>query len=277
MDDFTGRGDLSEMLEFAERLAREVGRQARRAALDPADATMKAHAADWVTPIDVESEARIRHAITSRYPYHAIIGEELSPHGDADASPLVWHIDPIDGTTNFVFGLGNVSVSIGAVDDVGPAIGAVHDIYRDETVSAARGLGVRVNGELARIPTHTATLAGQVLLTEWSGGYHRWAGFDQFLDWTTSSQVTVRIIGSCALALAHAGLGRAAATILPARHNSWDLAAGIVIASEGRYRLMGVDGDTRGLPSTGLLVAAPAVADEMWAAWRRSVADSAGR
>ena len=189
-------------------------------------------------------------------------------------APLFWHVDPIDGTTNFVFGLGTVSVSIGAVDKFGPVIGVVHDLYRDETVSAARGLGVRVNGGAALVPALATTVAGHVVLTEWSGGFHRWPGFDQFLDWTVRSQGTVRIIGSCALALAHAGLGRAAVTILPARHNSWDLAAGLVIAKEGGYRLMGVDGDTDGLPSTGLLVAAPAVAVDAWKAWRQGVADS---
>lgn len=80
---------------------------------------------------------------------------------------------------------------------------------------------------------------------------HAWLGMEDFMNWVSSELGTVRIIGSCALSLAHAGLGRAAATILPGRYNSWDVAAGIIIATEGGCRLFDANGSTIGLPANG--------------------------
>lgn len=260
--------ELADLLVFAESLARRAGHRVKTAALDPSDATTKANPADWVTPVDEEVEDLIRDAITSRYPTHAIIGEERPPTGDPSRAPITWHIDPIDGTTNFVYGLGNVSISIGALDADGFALGVVHDVYRNQTIGAARGHGVRVDGVSVNAAADVTSVAGQIILTEWSGGFRPWAGMDNFVQWASDHKATLRIIGSCALALAHAGLGRAAATILPGRRNSWDVVAGIVIAREGGCQLFDSRGPTDDLPPDGLLVVNRSIADDVWNAWR---------
>ena len=55
---------------------------------------------------------------------------------------MTWVIDPIDGTTNFVYGYPATAVSVAAVDDDNASIaGAVVDIGRREVFSAARGGG----------------------------------------------------------------------------------------------------------------------------------------
>jgi len=262
------------MQRFAENLARRVGTHIRGAAVSRTDAVTKAGAADWLTPLDGESEDHIRAAITDRYPDHGIIGEERDPQGDVERAPIVWHIDPIDGTTNFLYGLGNVSVSIAALDQHGPVVGVVHDVYRDQTISAARGDGLSVDGVRVAASEGVSTVTGEVVLTEWDGGFDVWDGMEDFLRWLASRHGVGRIIGSCALALAHAGLGRAAATILPGRYSSWDVAAGALIAMEGGCVLFDADGPAEGLPSDGLLVAHPQVADDVWTAWRRSVGSS---
>ncbi|MGO1768703.1 MAG: inositol monophosphatase family protein [Microbacterium sp.] len=263
-----GGAELGELLVFAEGLARRAGRLVRDASLDREDAETKANVADWVTPVDGRSEDLVRAGIAERYPAHAIIGEERAPEGDTEHARIVWHIDPIDGTTNYVYGIGNVSVSLAALDARGEAVvGVVHDVYRDQTIGAARGHGVRIDGRRASAPVEPVSVAGAVVLTEWSGGFELWEGMEEFLRWAASQKATVRIIGSCALALAHAGLGRAAATILPGRHSSWDLAAGVAIATEGGLRLCDVAGETTGVPAQGLLVAPPALVGGIRAAW----------
>ncbi|MGV9798550.1 inositol monophosphatase family protein [Mycobacterium sp. NPDC003449] len=260
-------GNLAELLSFAEELARRAGRQVLDAALDRSEAVTKSGAADWLTPVDENVEDLVRSAISDRYPTHGIVGEE---RGAVEGTDVVWHIDPIDGTTNFLYGLGNVSVSIAAFDTDGPAVGVVHDVYREQTIGAARGSGVRLNRVPIPVPDAIESVTGQVILTEWSEGYRAWAGMEPFLQWVSGEQATVRIIGSCALSLAHAGLGRAAATILPGRYNSWDVAAGVVIATEGGCQLFDACGPTLGLPQNGLLVAGTAVAQTVWEAWRLS-------
>lgn len=260
--------EVVKLLVFAEDLARRAGQHIRGAAFDRATAVTKSNSADWLTPIDGQAEDLIREAISQRYPAHAIVGEERPSQGDIDEASIIWYVDPIDGTTNFLYGLGNVSVSIAARDAEGLLIGVVHDVYRDQTIGAARGAGVRIDGSPAGAMPPPESVTGQVVLTEWSGGYHAWPGMEHFLNWVGTELGTVRIIGSCALSLAHAGLGRVAATILPGRYNSWDVAAGIVIATEGGCRLLDATGPVDGLPANGLLVAGKGVADAVWEAWR---------
>ncbi|WP_433287040.1 inositol monophosphatase family protein [Pseudonocardia sp. CA-142604] len=95
------------------------------------------------------------------------------------------------------------------------------------------------------------------------------------MRWVSEERGTVRIIGTWPLPLAHAGLGRAAATVLPGRYNSWDVAAGVVIATEGGCQLFDAQGPTTELPADGLPVAGRKVADAVWHAWRRSIQQSA--
>ncbi|WP_187292861.1 inositol monophosphatase family protein [Beutenbergia cavernae] len=273
--DLADLADLADLLRFAEDLARRAGRQVRDAALDRSDAVTKSSASDWLTPVDGATEDLIRAELTAAYPDHAIVGEERPTRGDTAEAQIVWHVDPIDGTTNYLYGLGNVSVSIGAIDADGPAVGVVHDVYRDQTIGAARGLGVRVDGSPAvGADDGVTSLAGRVLLTEWSG-HQTWPGMDETLGWVRDQQGTVRILGSCALSLAHAGLGRSAATLIAGRYHSWDVAAGVLIATEGGLELYDTHGPADGLPPHGLLVAPPGVVADVWTTWRRA-AERAG-
>lgn len=259
----------SELRELAENLARSAGRQVRDSSVLRSEARTKTSAADWVTPVDAAIEDQIREEILTRFPAHAVIGEERASVGDAQTAEVVWHVDPIDGTTNFLYGLGNVSVSIAALGRDDTAVGVVHDVYRDQTISAVRGSGVQLDG-VPVAPELIESLTGAVLLTEWSG-HDAWPGMEQTLGWVHEQACTVRIIGSCALALAYAGLGRAAATLLPGRYNSWDVAAGLVIAAEGGLSIYGPHGPSSSrMPPDGVLAAGPAVAEDLWSVWQRS-------
>ena len=73
-----------------------------------------------------------------------MLGEEGSEHGGT--SGLTWIIDPIDGTTNFVYGFGTWAVSIGVADGAGALAGAVYDPLRDEMFTAVRGAGSFLDG-----------------------------------------------------------------------------------------------------------------------------------
>ncbi|NHU44304.1 inositol monophosphatase family protein [Rhodococcus sp. A14] len=157
-----------------------------------------------------------------------------------------------------------------AFDVIGLAVGVVHDVYREQTIGAARGMGVRLNSVPVAAEPGTGSMAGQVVLTEWSSGFRAWPGMEKFMEWVSGEHGTIRIIGSCALSLAHAGLGRAAATILPGKYNSWDVAAGVIIATEGGCQLFDTFGPAGDLPEHGLLVATTDVADAVWDAWSRS-------
>src|SRR5271170_8502957 len=64
---------------------------------------------DFVTDVDRKAEAEIIETVRRSHPDHAFLGEESGASGSGDT---VWIIDPLDGTTNFLHGFPQFSVSI---------------------------------------------------------------------------------------------------------------------------------------------------------------------
>src|SRR5438067_11590326 len=109
----------------------------------------KTHAAatdEAVTDADRASQRYIVAGLRPRYPDDGIVGEE-SETGESitfecnNSNGRNWVIDPIDGTNNFISGLGNFGVCIALIEQGFPVLGVVYDVTRDVMYSAARGLG----------------------------------------------------------------------------------------------------------------------------------------
>jgi len=117
-----------------------------------------------VTIADREAEQKLRQLITTRWPAHALIGEEFgaSP-GDETGDDYTWIIDPIDGTKSFVSGVPLYSVLLALVRDNEPLLGVIHFPGLNETVYAARGHGCYWNGRRSRVSS-VSTLADAVML-----------------------------------------------------------------------------------------------------------------
>lgn len=97
-----------------------------------------------VTDVDRDTERFIAAELARAYPDFGFLGEEYGRHGDRNA-PL-WACDPIDGTTNFVFGLPHWGVSVGLVHQGVPLLGALYLPCLDELFWAVRGQGAFCNG-----------------------------------------------------------------------------------------------------------------------------------
>jgi len=104
-------------------------------------AATKSSPTDVVTEMDRRSEELIRARILAVRPADAILGEEGGQTGSTDGAPVRWVIDPLDGTVNYLYGLPDWAVSIGA--EVGGQIvaGAVYVPLRGELFSAFTGGG----------------------------------------------------------------------------------------------------------------------------------------
>lgn len=102
-----------------------------------------------VTNIDRAIEELIRREVLERFPGDAFYGEESG--GDTHASERLWIVDPIDGTTNMVFGLPIWGVSIGLAVRGEPALGAFHMPKVGETFWFEAGQGAYRNGERLRV------------------------------------------------------------------------------------------------------------------------------
>ncbi|HSU41367.1 MAG TPA: inositol monophosphatase family protein [Polyangiaceae bacterium] len=102
-----------------------------------------------VTAADRGAEERLRQRIESAFPTHGIVGEELGVKEGSE--PARWILDPIDGTFSFICGVPLYAVLIGFEWEGEAVAGVIHLPALGDTIYAARGLGCRWNGRLARV------------------------------------------------------------------------------------------------------------------------------
>lgn len=146
---------------FAFRSRRQLGPGVRAA-----HAT-KSSAVDPVTEFDRLAEAMVVDRLRRERPDDSIVGEEGANH--TGTSAYEWHIDPIDGTVNFVYDLPGWCTSIAVLRDGHPVAGAVYAPVVDELYSAALGGGTTINGVAVNVSGST-DLATSLAATGFS--YH---------------------------------------------------------------------------------------------------------
>jgi myo-inositol-1(or 4)-monophosphatase len=258
-------GELTEALELATGLARQAVTRIREQR--PQRVSAKLGAADLVTEVDVAVERMVTQAVLQRFPDHRVEGEELGWSRGGSGVPT-WHVDPIDGTTNYASGLPWCSFSLALADERGGVVGVVAEPYRGEIFTAVRGRGARRNGSVIRCAA-ADSLSGTVVVTEWNG-HLPWPGMFEMISALSLRSCTVRVMGSSALSLASVAAGRAAGAVLGSYHDVDDL-AGLLIATEAGASVRGRGGGGRP-DSGGVLVAAPGVAAELALCWGGPVA-----
>jgi myo-inositol-1(or 4)-monophosphatase len=142
------------MLRKATDAARQAGEAIRHYSnkVHKLDVQNKDHN-DFVSEVDKQAEYIIVRALQRAYPDHSFLGEESGKTGSN--SDYEWVIDPLDGTTNFLYGIPQYSVSIALKHKGRLAVGVVYDPLRDETFGAARGEGATLNGRRIRVSERT--------------------------------------------------------------------------------------------------------------------------
>ena len=200
-----------------------------RSRLGAARATdTKSSPTDIVTETDLETERLIRSELARRSPGSSIIGEEYGDrHGRSDVG---WIVDPIDGTINFLYDLPVVSVSIAATQHGVVVAGAVTDVLRNETFSAARDGGARCEGASIAV-SGALDLATSLVGTGFSYDAERRAEEGAVVGRVLPRARDVRCFGSSALHLCWVGCGRLDA-YYQRGPKIYDYAAGALIAAE---------------------------------------------
>ncbi len=101
---------------------------------------------DLVTEVDKKIETQIRKTLHKKFPTHKIIGEEFSKD-EVGKNDLVWILDPIDGTTNYIQGIPFCCISIALWDNQGPLAAVLYNPVLNQMFSAARGQGAKLNSK----------------------------------------------------------------------------------------------------------------------------------
>jgi histidinol-phosphatase len=131
-----------------------------------------------VTLADKASEELIRRRIESRFPGHAILGEEFGGVVDETATHR-WFIDPIDGTKSFLRGVPLYAVLIGLEIEGRVEVGAAYFPALDEMLAAATGLGCWWNGRRARVSSVPRLEEAWVTFTD-PGSFDKYGRAGQF-------------------------------------------------------------------------------------------------
>jgi myo-inositol-1(or 4)-monophosphatase len=217
--------------DLACRLAREAGGLAltgRRSSSTALPGDTKSSNTDLVTEFDRAAEAHIVDELRRARPDDAIVGEEGTD--DTGTSGYAWFIDPIDGTTNFVYDQPAWACSIAVSHHGEMIVGVVFAPVLDELFVATLGEGASRNGE-------PITVSGEddlaLALVGTGFNYQRAARADQaaIIASLISDVRDIRRLGSAAFDLCMVACGRL--DVYYERHlNAWDAAAGELIARE---------------------------------------------
>ena len=210
---------------------------------------------DYVSEVDRASEAVLAEAIATRHPDATLLAEEGSP--DAQASRgLVFVVDPLDGTTNFLHGVPWYAVSIAALVDGIVVAGAVINVVTGDLCTATLGGGARLAGEPIRV-SDTTDPARALIATGFP--FSRDDEIDRYVPMLPAimrATAGMRRAGAAALDLADVACGRYDA-FFELRLSPWDLAAGALLVREAGGIVTTLDGAPCPVAQTSILAGNP--------------------
>jgi myo-inositol-1(or 4)-monophosphatase len=216
--------------DFAKQWVMEAGNNIRASFEMKLDIQYKSNPNDLVTNIDREVEQFFVKKIREQFPDHKILGEEGFGDKLDHLEGIVWMLDPIDGTMNFVHQQRDFAISVGIYEDGVGKIGIVYDVVRDELYHAVKGMGAYMNKKelspLGPVNVHEAMLG---INPTWLMENRR---IDHNLLKPLAKDVRgLRSFGSAALEISFVAAGRMDAYIA-LRLSPWDFGGGAVIIEE---------------------------------------------
>ncbi len=263
--------DLADLRDLAVDAAQAAGALLReRLTWRRAAVRTKTSGTDMVSEMDHASEALIVQRLLGARPGDGVLAEEGRDR-DGD-SGVRWVVDPLDGTTNYLYGHAAYGVSIAAEVDGEVQVGVVADPSLDEVFTATKGGGAFLNGQPV---AHSGKedLATALVGTGFSYVPENRRRQAEALVHVLPRVRDIRRAGAASLDLCWVACGRLDAyyevTLQP-----WDVAAGVLIASEVGAFVSGVDG---GPPSAeSVLAAAPGIGPDLLSLLRQARAEPPG-
>ena len=250
-------GELGRLLDVA-RSAADAGAEVATAWRRRAHALQvreKAASDDLVSQADTETETAVREVLARQRPHDAVLGEESGAR--VGSSGVNWLVDPIDGTTNYLYGRSDWAVSVAATDADGRLlVGMVVEPALGRCTWASAGAGTWADGR--RVPPLSQTDLGRALIELNLGLPSQKPHAGRVVDALVFRVRDVRRGGSAATALAQVATGRCDAAWLPGLQ-PWDCGAGVLLVLEAGGTVGDLRGPTAGrVPASGDVLAAPA-------------------
>jgi len=253
------------MLNTAVKAARKAGAIINRASLDLDQLTVRSKQdRDYVSEVDQMAERAIIETLLDAYPKHAILAEEsgATPSAQGGSDDYTWIIDPLDGTTNFLHGLQQYSVSIALKHKGQITQAVVYDPSRNELFTATRGSGAFFNDRRLRVTKRTRLeecLIGTGFPFRDFSFVEAYTNMFRDMMRATSG---LRRPGSAALDLAYVACGRYDG-FWEMHLKPWDLAAGSLLVQEAGGLVGNFVGNEGFLDSGNIVAANPKIFSQM--------------
>src|SRR6266550_3667888 len=250
--------DVQELLDVSLEAAREGAAVIRHATAEREKLVWETKGrSDFVSEVDKASEKAIASVVRRRLPEATILGEELSPNVIATKG-IVVIADPLDGTTNFLHGYPEYSVSIAIARNGVLCAGTVLNVARDEEFTATQGGGAFLNGKRVRVsnlrePSRALIGTGFPFksiekLPEYLGQF----------SLVMRGTAGIRRAGSAALDVSNVACGRFDA-FLELVLAPWDVAAGVLMVREAGGIVTDLAGNQAELTAGSFVAGNPAM------------------
>lgn len=191
---------------------------------------------DLVTNVDKLVERRINSLIEERYPSAKIVSEEYNAHSLESMAGLVFFVDPIDGTMNFVQQYDHFAVMVGVYRDGDPFAGIIHDVTNSVSYYGSKNTGIFKNGvEMPPVPDRDIS-EGLVSVSSYFVLEDRFS-----VQSLIKRSLGLRILGSAGIEFTEIFDQKQIAYI--SHLQPWDLAAGRFIAEKLGLRVTTIDGE----------------------------------
>ena len=233
---------------------------------------------DFVSEIDRSAEDTIIGILKKAYPDHAFHGEESGKHApstealakakkinpNVDAAEYEWIIDPLDGTTNFLYGIPHYAVSIALKKDGKLDQAVIYDPMKDDLFHASRGGGAFLNNRRIRV-SKRLSLENALLTTGIPYRPDQEEIIDKYLQTMKALIINtagVRRPGAASLDLAYVAAGRYDGFWEFGLHE-WDIAAGVLLVQEAGGLVGDMQGGDSHMKSGDIVAACPKVFKDM--------------
>jgi myo-inositol-1(or 4)-monophosphatase len=211
---------------------------------------------DYATRVDFQIEDFVRDALGDATRDIPFLGEERGGHLHA---PLLWALDPVDGTTNFIKGSPLCAISLALLSEGQPIFGIIDlPLLGERYVARARG-GAYLNGARLRIADVHRLSDAVVGITDFAVADDRLVENPihiSLLARLAPQALAVRAHGSAALDLAWLAAGRLSASMMLS-NRAWDVSAGVLLAREAGALTYDFDGSEHDVDSRFTIASAP--------------------
>ncbi len=186
-----------------------------------------------VTDADLAADALLRERLGALLPEAGWLSEETADKPDRLDQRLVWVVDPLDGTKEFVMGIPEFSVSVALVKNGQPWLGVVFNPLTGELFHAVRGQGTYLDGRSVRVSQKEHLAGANVDASRSERNRGEFAPFEEL--------VNLRTTGSIAYKLARVAAGQVDATWSRGPKSEWDICAGALLVEEAGGRCFDLD------------------------------------